>query len=442
MPNNPIPQHEIDQAMTLVAECDGNVKAAAQKSGMGYGKFYKRVCRGKGADRKKTDIEQTPSEMWTEKTDSADFETKTTVPVRTLEQLYEVCKVDRAVWEVDTYSCTAWTTAMKMKETGPDGKERNKPHAEQNYRISAKFKRKFPRRLEMSIDSLLARIGKGAPTIKVPRSLLKTDPHMLEIGLHDVHFGKLAWAMETGENYDLKIAEFGLRNAVNEFLADTASINIEKIVVPIGQDFLHFDNLLNMAVPTTTAGTPQDVDGRWAKVFETAMAAMIWVAQTCLQRAPVHFFWLPGNHDFTNSFWLARVIQAHFRGCKNVTVDCSPKARKYIAYGPALIGFTHGNEEKHADLPTIMASEQANAWARATHREWHLGHFHKSKETRFGAGDTYGGVRVKILPSLSRVDGWHYRRGYVGNVPACEAYLWSKTRGFRGFFNSNAPANN
>lgn len=113
------------------------------------------------------------------------------------------------------------------------------------------------------------------------------------------------------------------------------------------------------------------------------------------------------------------------------------KSRKYVRYGTNLLGFTHGDEEKSTDLPLLMAGEMGEAWGYVTHREWHIGHFHKSKEMKFVSGDSHGPVIVRVLPSLSGTDAWHYRKGYVCGNRAAEAYLWSYKNGYTGHFSTN-----
>jgi hypothetical protein len=60
------------------------------------------------------------------------------------------------------------------------------------------------------------------------------------------------------------------------------------------------------------------------------------------------------------------------------------------------------------------------------------------KETRHVSADTFGSVRVRVLPSLSGTDAWHYRKGYVGSMRAAEAYLWSYDDGYAGHFSASA----
>ena len=222
-------------------------------------------------------------------------------------------------------------------------------------------------------------------------------------------------------------------DAVEDLLSKSASYNIEKILLPIGQDFFHINNAEN----TTVKGTAQDVDGRPHKVFEAGYMAVIKAINNCLRTAPVEVLWIPGNHDRETSYYLAKYLEAYYRNTDHVTVDAGSKSRKYYHYGVTLLGFTHGNEEPHRDLPIIMASECSDIWNAVTCREWHVGHFHKRKETRYLAGDSFGAVGVRILPSLSGTDKWHYDKGYVNSHRVAEAYLWNLETGYAGHFPSD-----
>lgn len=280
----------------------------------------------------------------------------------------------------------------------------------------------------------MRRFRDPAPTPS-PLFIHPADGHLVVMDLVDVHFGKLAWAAETGQNYDLKIAETVYRDAVIEILSRADAYSVDEFLMPIGSDFLHVDNLTN----STTAGTPQDVDGRLAKILEVALASVVWAIELMASRAPVWVSYVPGNHDRLMSLCLAMMVRERFHGADYVHVDCSPCPRKYHRYGKILLGLTHGNEEKHSELPVIMATERPQDWAETSIREWHVGHYHKPKRVSHLALDTYGGIPVRTLNSLSAVDAWHYRKGYVGTVRAAEAYLYSPTE-LVGWF--NAPVRN
>jgi hypothetical protein len=142
---------------------------------------------------------------------------------------------------------------------------------------------------------------------------------------------------------------------------------------------------------------------------------------------------IPGNHDRERMFYLGDSVEGWLHRTAGVKVDNAPSLRKYYAYGPALLGFSHGCFEKHADMPSIMAHEVPDLWAKASYREIHLGHFHLRRQTRFTATDTHGSTVVRILPSLSGTDAFHHSHAY--RAPrASEAYLWGKDTGYAGHF--------
>lgn len=253
------------------------------------------------------------------------------------------------------------------------------------------------------------------------------ERHALEVCLMDPHIGKLAWAEETGDNYDARIAVDRVRGALDDLLAQSKAYPLEQIILPLGNDFLHYDTLSGM----TTAGTPQDRDSRYQLMFRRGRALGAALIRASAEVAPVKVVVVPGNHDEVSMFHLGEVWQAEFSSDPRVAVDNRARLRKYIRYGVNLIGYTHGKNEPHKKLPQIMAVEEPALWAETRYREFHVGHFHTSKVTDPVAVESYNGVRVRVLPSLSGTDAWHAGMGYVGEVPEAQAFVWSRTRGLR-----------
>lgn len=244
--------------------------------------------------------------------------------------------------------------------------------------------------------------------------------------MYDAHFGLLAWGAETGESYDLGIARARYGAAVNDLAEKIAPYRPAKIYLPLGNDFFHINNPEGC---TPASHHHLDVDGRLGKVFDAGVNAVLDSTRTLLDIAPVEYIWIPGNHDPETSYFLCKVIQAFYHGKKHVAVDIGPSPRKYRHFGCNLIGYTHGNEERHADLPTIMASEMKEAWARSTCYEFHIGHTHKRKETRYLAADTFGAVVVRTIPSIAGTDAWHFKKGYVKGNRVAEAFVFSHADG-------------
>ena len=99
--------------------------------------------------------------------------------------------------------------------------------------------------------------------------------------------------------------------------------------------------------------------------------------------APVDVIVISGNHDFERMFYVGDTIDMYFSKSKYVTVDNSMKFRKYYKFGNVLLGYTHGGEEKEADLPLLMAQEVPILWSETKYREMHLGHLHHKKEIKY-----------------------------------------------------------
>jgi hypothetical protein len=175
----------------------------------------------------------------------------------------------------------------------------------------------------------------------------------------DIHIGKLCSAFEVGETYNNQIAVQRVLNGCKGILNEIKENSIDKILFVIGNDILHIDNTKR----TTTSGTPQDTDGMWHTNFLIAKQLYVDIVEILMGIADVHVVYNPSNHDYTNGFFLAQVIETHFKDCKNVTFDTTIAHRKYFVYGNNLIGTTHGDGAKAQDLPLLMANESKD-WSK------------------------------------------------------------------------------
>lgn len=271
---------------------------------------------------------------------------------------------------------------------------------------------------ELFLDSVLDLISSRAtkyPTIK--RSALK-KAHLLVINPADIHIGKLATAYETGEDYNIAIAEQRVKEGVQGILDKSAGFNIDKIVFVGGNDILHVDTPRR----TTTSGTPQDTDGQWYTGFLKAMQLYIEVLELLIPVADVHFVFCPSNHDYTNGFFLCQAVEQYFRLNKNITFDTSIAHRKYFTYGSNLLGFTHGDGAKPQDLPLLMAHE-STYWGNCKHRYIYSHHLHHK------ISKDYMSVCIESMRSPSGTDSWHHRNGYQHAPKAVEGFLHDKEHG-------------
>lgn len=256
------------------------------------------------------------------------------------------------------------------------------------------------------------------------------ERHMLEVDVFDAHVGKLAWHEESGENFDSRIATDRVEAAVEDLLAQAKHYPLDSILLPWGNDLQQVDNLNG----TTTSGTAVDRDSRYQLMYRRTFALSRRVISRLASVAPVRVLIVPGNHDQLSTFTLGVAIEAYFHADRRVSVDNSARPRKYHRYGTTLLGFAHGHAEPHRRLPMLMPVEEPTLWSQTTYREFHVGHFHKSKVTEPVKVDGENGVRVRILHALSGTDAWHATQGYVGEQAAAEGFVWSYTRGLRANF--------
>lgn len=413
------------EILRLVAE-HGSMNAAARSIGMPRSTFREQVMQARNKiEGKQTEItcedNSTTGRVLT-------IQSKT---VRSLDEVLAISEVDLNVWEVERWVANKWDVVAKTStEKVSATRWENELTATEAWQVKVWLRRRIPKPVSDAITSMLANHHYEPITYDI---LPLTDRHLLELSFYDVHFGKLCWGRETGRDYDLKLSKTFFRRGVDKLLSRVAGYPIDRILIPIGNDFFHINSWKN----TTAAGTPLDVDSRMSKIFEVGCEAMIEAINRCIQIAPVDLLWVPGNHDPETSWYMAKCLDAWYRTVDEVRVNAEPNHRKYIQYGCTLLGYTHGHAEKHDDLPTLMAVEQPQMWANSSTRSWRLGHFHTKRQKRYTAGDTFKGVTVDVLPSISGADAWHYQQGYVGNPQAAEAWLWSFDEGYVGQFSAS-----
>jgi hypothetical protein len=252
-------------------------------------------------------------------------------------------------------------------------------------------------------------------------------PHAVVISPFDLHYGKYAWTGETNEAYDRKTARELLLQKTKELIPDIIKYNIEKVVVPVGSDFFHVDTLGG----TTTKGTPQDCDGTFVQIMVEGNQLMIEFIDMLRQVADVEIILTAGNHDFKLSHSLLQFLGAYYRNTEGVSVIKCHKFRQYFTYGKTLMGFTHGDQTKHSDLPFLMANEAPSEWAFCKHKAFFTGHLHHE------VVKDYKGVKVFQMPSLSGSDRWHHQNGYEGSTRALHAYIIDRENGVKATLIAN-----
>ena len=245
------------------------------------------------------------------------------------------------------------------------------------------------------------------------------NPIAYEISLPDIHYGKL-------HDLNLTQVEDQYMMAVQELVEKASGLDIERFVLPIGNDGMNSEGMRR----TTTKGTPQEESAGWKDTFRGYWQLITAAVNYLKEKAPVDIIVVSGNHDFERMFYAGDVLAGWYRNDANVTVDNTYSSRKYYEYGQNMLMFTHGDKEKPADMPLILATENPEMFARTSHHEVHCGHLHKEMVNE------YRGIKVRFIPSICPNDEWHKQMGYEAKRTG-QAYIWNKHKGLEGYLQTN-----
>lgn len=220
--------------------------------------------------------------------------------------------------------------------------------------------------------------------------------------LADWHVGLLAWGRETGQDYDLKIAQDTIRRSVQRLVSTTPKAG-QAVILGLG-DLLHSDGFDNV---TPASKNRLDVDGRYPRVLRVATDLILYTIDLALRKhESVIVRILPGNHDEQSAIAVSLALSMYFSNEPRVTVDDSPGRFWWWTWGSVLLGATHGDKARMDDLPLIMATRNAEAWGKSKFRYGYTGHIHRK------TGIEKSGVTVESFQTPVAPDAWHIEQGY------------------------------
>jgi len=365
--------------------------------------------------------------------------------ITSLDDLLTFFKVDTERWEVRDYRVNKWEQAAKNKRT-------QQPIITPLYQVRANLIPRIEHRVELArqaAEEIVRDMAHHAPAYVRPEWMgtpgqLSEEGVCLEVDILDPHLGMLAWGREVGADYDLDISVQHYTAAAERLLSLSNLYNVARVLYVVGHDFLHVDGPAmgpkgSGRGGATTAGTPQDLDTRLAKLFTAGRRALVQALDLAREVAPVDAVVVPGNHDEQSMYRMGEVLNAWYRLDDAVSVVYGPMRRKFYGWGSNAFMLTHGEEyrRKRDNLALIMATEcPAELWVRSEGgtREVHTGHNHVALQGGYyptAELDESRGIRVRSLPGLTPEDSWHFTEGYH-HKRAATAFLWHHQGGMAG----------
>lgn len=283
------------------------------------------------------------------------------------------------------------------------------------------------------LEHLLVQFFKEQKPLPKPRFKKVKDirvlPQILSWGLWDAHLGMYAWNAETGADWDVEIAVNRIYNSIDAMCTEIAPYGIREILMPIGNDFMHFDSVRHK---TAEGEHSLDVDTRFARVYLACMKCLSYMVERGLDFVPkIKVMFVPGNHDTTVAYTLVVGLAQRYMNDPRVEFDLRASPRKCHVHGGTFLAFDHGAYGKAERLALSVLTENAALVGNSTYREVQVGHKHQSRETMYHGLVPTNGVMVRMNPSLCNADIWHYRQGFTDPVKTVEAYRYDE-QGFRG----------
>lgn len=214
------------------------------------------------------------------------------------------------------------------------------------------------------------------PVAPVKPARAKRDDKLLNLyTVSDFHLGMLAWADESGDDWDMKIAEDLFSRWFDAAFqkapdAGTGVINL------LG-DFAHFDSL--------DAVTPEsrhvlDADTRYQKLVRYMIRMVRRVVDMALvKHHTVKLLIVQGNHDPVGSVWLAEMFTVLYSNDSRVIVDTSPDVYKMAQHGKTTLFFHHGHKARFDAIEPVMIAKFRKAFGESVYSYAHVGHLHHQK---------------------------------------------------------------
>ena len=188
----------------------------------------------------------------------------------------------------------------------------------------------------------------------------------------DYHLGMLSWKEETGDDWDIKIAEELIVKWFRQAIAQ--SPNSKQAIFAQLSDFLHFDG---MDAVTPASKHLLDVDTRFAKLVRSAIRVLRTIIDMLLAKhEQVHIIMADANHDPVSQIWLREWFSVLYENEPRITVDKSPNPYNAFEWGNTALFFHHGHKRKVANVSEVFASQFREIYGRTKYAYAHMGHLH------------------------------------------------------------------
>lgn len=214
------------------------------------------------------------------------------------------------------------------------------------------------------------------PVVPVKAARVKRDDKLLNLyTVSDFHLGMLAWGDESGDDWDMKIAE--------DLFSRWFDVAFQKApdagtgVINLLGDLAHFDSLVAV---TPASGNVLDADTRYQKLVRYMIRMVRRVVDMALvKHKNVRLLIVQGNHDESGMIWLSEMFSTLYDNEPRVFVDTSPDVYKMVQHGKTTLFFHHGHKARFDAIEAVMIAKFRKAFGESVYSYAHVGHLHHQK---------------------------------------------------------------
>lgn len=315
-------------------------------------------------------------------------------------------------WQLEKLDISVWQQHTKEQTT------------KQLYACKVRLKPKQPELNMVENMQIINEELKGGikplPVAKATKIKGLDENKLLESPPVELHFGKLSCKMNTGENYDYKIASDRFRNIIKETVEYQQQEQCGTLLVSIGGDFFNSDNDNDM----TTKGTQQHSDVRGNKMFVEGVKLWVEALRTYrnhFNKIDVQF--VPGNHDSNNAFRLFVVLKYALENDEKIHFIEDYKSVQCYTFGDCMIATTHGSKNVNRTIDSIVA-EFSREYGSTKFREIHFGHLHSEMELKERVG-----IIPRRLSAPTGKDEWEYDERFNRTIQKQMLFTWNANTG-------------
>lgn len=224
--------------------------------------------------------------------------------------------------------------------------------------------------LRTAIDTLKEDIK---PTTRVSRINKVTNNKLCnQYTLTDFHLGMMSWDEETGDNWDLKIAEDTLVRFFE--IAMVESPNAEECIFAQIGDFLHWDGL---DAVTPSSKHVLDADTRFTKLVRVAIRVIRRVIKMLLTKyKKVTVIMAEGNHDPASSVWLREVLSSFYEDEPRLFIETNPDPYYCVVFGENCLFYHHSHLKRIKNIDTTFVGKFKKEFGNSKYVYGHTGHLH------------------------------------------------------------------